>query len=432
MRFLQNSPLLPQLRILYSKGEQPFWAIASQALTSGGNFFTTIIIVQSVGLTVFGRFSITFLTMMVVRSFLVGMLLTPMSVIGPKLHSTSDAAYRGFLLANAVSMSLIISIVLYVAFSLYGHLMGVEWLFDVAFGLGLANFTNNLADFFRRYEFSRSRAVRAFWIDFFRYATQLLLFLALSTIWLDWFTPQAALYAVAGGGLAACFAGAFYYGNFDCNRALNQIMWLRHWNFVKWVSPGVALESIHGMGPLFIGAALLGEATLGSVRMIQQLANILNLPINALQQIAPAIAARKFQQSGLQGLVYLLTRFLLGGLSLLVVSCAAILLGWEQICKLLFKSQESELLFIFVLYALLNFETLFKQLLFVFFHSIENPRVYLEAGFIAAVVSIVAIFPMTSIWGAYAIPASLIAGSTAVILFLGLRVNQSFSGKHPI
>lgn len=69
------------------------WAVMSQIVTSGANFLT--ILVRTLGLEGFGLISICFLLIMILRNFLNGMVLIPMSALGPKRSDSSQAAYRG-------------------------------------------------------------------------------------------------------------------------------------------------------------------------------------------------------------------------------------------------------------------------------------------------------------------------------------------------
>lgn len=430
MAFLQGL-FPPCIRELRHRNLSPVWAMASQVVTSAGNFVTSVIIVRELGLIEFGRFSIAFLIVMIVRNFLNGAVLTPMSVIAPKLRPATAPAYRGFLLTNGLGFSLGVSMLLYLITGALGQLISSPWLPDVALPLALANFTSNFADYFRRYEFVRFRPAWAFWIDGVRYMVQLGVLGALALFWHQGFTPQTALYAIALGGLAGCIFGAMIYGNLAHNRSLNRSLWLRHWKFVKWMTPGVVLDSIQSSAPLFIGAALMGEATLGGVRAVQQLANILSLPTNAMQQVAPSMAARRFQQGGLHAMTKLLGVLLALAMAMLILSSGIVLAGWDLVCGMLFKSHAPELLVIFLLYSLLNFESLLKQMFFVFFQSSENPRVFLETGLLGAVVTVVAILVLASYLNEIAIPMASIIANTAAIAFLLFRLGQTFARYRP-
>ena len=113
---------------LYRGSRQPRWVMASQMVTSGANFATTLIVVTSLGLETFGQFSLCFILMMIARNFLVGLVLAPRSAITPRLGRHALAGYRGFLAANTLVFSLGSSLLLYVLAAPLGAVLDAPWL----------------------------------------------------------------------------------------------------------------------------------------------------------------------------------------------------------------------------------------------------------------------------------------------------------------
>lgn len=288
--------------------EEPAWAFSSQIVTSAANFATTILVVRIAGLGEFGRFSIAFMTMMIVRNVLVGAVLTPMSSIAPKLAPTSIRAYRGFLLANGIIFGFLTSALIYATFQIVGRYADLPWLNAMSLSLSLVIFTASMADFFRRFQFVVERSARAFIIDLVRFTVQLVMLGLVALGWRQTFDSDAALYCIAVGGISAIGVGMRFYGHAGWNASLSRLLWLRHWNFIKWLVPSMALEVLQSSVPQFAAAAILGESSLGLIKATQQITNILNLPLNALQQILPSLAATKLSKSGYAAMVKFLRK----------------------------------------------------------------------------------------------------------------------------
>ena len=414
-----------RLHRVFRGSSGPSWALASQLVTSGGNFVTSAIIVRQLGLTEFGRFSVAVLLIMIVRNFFNGTVLVPISVIGPKLRSGSVTAYRGFILLNTVVFSFGTSFILFAIARFSATFMTGQWFADLAAAMALANITANTADFFRRYEFARFRPAWAFAIDAVRFFVQLATLAVLATVFRSSFTSASALQSVAAGGAAATILGMLIYGAIQWRVRLARALWPRHWHFIRWMLPGVALDSVQANAPLFIGGAVLGEAALGGVRAVQQLANILSLPTNALQQVAPAMASQKYREAGSQAMSRLLIRLSAVGFMVLLGSSVVVLVAWTYVAQMLFRSHNAHLLEIFLVYCLVNLSSLIKQMMFVYFQSVENPRAVSETSLVGAIATVLAIFALVAPLGDLAIPMASSIAAALTIVFLVVRV------KHP-
>ncbi|MCP4184060.1 MAG: hypothetical protein GY761_12200 [Hyphomicrobiales bacterium] len=287
---------------LYNGTRSARWAMCSQVITSGSNFLTALIIVRSLGLEEFGRFSICFLLLMIVRNFLIGTILTPMSSIGSKLTRVSRPAYRGFLVVNGLVFALGSSLVLYIGATVFGTAFNLSWLPEFAIPLVVANFLSLAADFFRRYHFVNESPPLAFGVDLIRYCVQMVILLGFISILEAHFSAQIGLWAIAIGSGGGAVFGYGHYGWLRWSQRLSDTVWPRHWNFIKWMTPSYILDAIQHNAPLFIAGAFLGEVGLGTIRAMQQLANVLNLPLNALQQVAPSLAATAYKKSGNVGM----------------------------------------------------------------------------------------------------------------------------------
>lgn len=414
---------LSRLAPFYRGSRQPRWAMASQIVTSGANFVTAIIIVRVLGLEAFGLFSICFLLIMIVRNFLNGCVLVPMSSIGPKLRPTSLPAYRGFAAVNALAFAVLSGVLMFAIVTPLGTILNIPALPELALAAALANLAANLADYIRRHHFVYEAPARAFAVDLVRFGIQVGLLLWLAAAATGVFSAQTALYAMAAGSLCGIAVGCFGFGRASWSPRLSRVLWPRHWRFIKWMTPATALEAIQGNAPIFVAGALLGETALGLIRAVQQLANILNLPFNALQQIAPSMAARAFSGGGLQALSQFLTR--VAGLSagVLLVASIAVIAAADLIMGAVFRINVADALPVFLVFCVLNLALVLRLPLIVLYQVREEPSVITAANLVGGTVSLLLSLFLISEIGPAGVPlVGIIVVASTLLVFWGAHV----------
>jgi O-antigen/teichoic acid export membrane protein len=281
-------------KIKSSASRDGAWALASQVVSSAATFAVSILIVRSIGYEEFGRFSICFLALIVIRNLQGGLISTPMSTIWPELPATSFGGYRYFLLYQIVTFATVTSITLILIFSSIALIFDLHWLYSLLFPSVLANLFLIFSEFFRRYWVVSGSSLRGFLTEALRSATQVAVTFALPLC----FAGQGSLgassfvYTLAVAGAIGMLAGAISFGRIERSTGLNNVVWPRHRRFIRWMTPTVLLESIQSTGLVLIAAPLLGEAAVGVLRTIESLSNLVALPLNAAAGVAPVLGSR--------------------------------------------------------------------------------------------------------------------------------------------
>lgn len=402
--------------------------MASQIVTSGANFVTAIVIVRVLGLEAFGLFSICFLLIMIVRNFLNGCVLVPMSSIGPKLRPSSLAAYRGFAAVNALAFAVLSGVLLFAIVTPLGAILNSPTLPDLALAAAMANLAANLADFMRRHHFVYEAPARAFAVDLVRFGVQVGLLFWLATATTGMFSAETALYAMAAGSLCGIAVGCFGFGRASWSPRLSKALWPRHWRFIKWMTPATALEAVQGNAPIFIAGALLGETALGLIRAVQQLANVLNLPFNALQQIAPSMAARALSGDGAQALNRFLTRLAGASAAALLVTSIAVIAAADLVLGTLFRLNVADALPIFLVFCVLNLALVLRLPLIVFYQAREEPSVITAANLVGSGVSLLLSFFLIAEIGPAGVPlVGIVVVASTLLVFWGSHLVYRFA-----
>ncbi|MGD8663730.1 MAG: hypothetical protein PVH37_27635, partial [Desulfobacterales bacterium] len=83
------------IRNFLGRYSQINWALLDQAMVSGVNFLTGIILVRFLGLEEFGRFTLTWLIILFFNSIQFSAVISPMMSIGPKQAEKELQQYYG-------------------------------------------------------------------------------------------------------------------------------------------------------------------------------------------------------------------------------------------------------------------------------------------------------------------------------------------------
>lgn len=298
------------------------WALSDQALVSGANFLTGILLARYLGIEEFGRFTLAWLVLEFVLNLQATMVITPMLSIGAKQTGEKADKYFSATLISQISLGFISSILL-----LIGVLVADAVFYDgrysaLAIPISIATLAANLQHFLRRYAFTRRAPVIAFGSDFMRYAIQIGVL-----IWLFRMTSLDAghvLFIITFAGFISLLPGIRLMWPIKTDRPAFKEMARRHWNFGKWLIPSTLLTWT--LYNLFIAAtgAILGAAAVGGIRATQNIVAVSHILILGLENIVPVMAARHFQESGGPGLTrYLLKFSIFGGMAMGAIVVAA-------------------------------------------------------------------------------------------------------------
>lgn len=317
------STYFTRARSVFDQNAYAAWTLFSQIVTSAVNFLVSIVIIRAFGLETFGQFSIAFMVLMISTNFLNTMVLTPLSVIAPRIASARRPAYFGLLVLIVSGFSLLMGTVILVGFLAIGTWFDVAWAREIAPVLFVANTLVCLFEFIRRYHLSFTSAERPFLMELLRQGLKLVLVCAAAFA----FPGIASLAVIIGllgvAALAGLLPGLSGLPAIDWRAARSDAARAEHLNYMRWTAPGTLFEMVHANLPLFIGAPLLGESAIGLVRAVYQIANILVLPLQALLKFGPVLAGRAYSERGLPGL----TAFIRRSTAISVLGVAALTLA---------------------------------------------------------------------------------------------------------
>lgn len=414
----QAMPLMQLALARYRGAREPFWALMSQVLTSGTNFATSLIMIRAAGLQEFGRFSVCFVMLMLTRKFLIFVFLTPMSSILPTVDEDRLPSYFTFLHLYALGFAVLTSALLVVPAQPLGDLLNSPWLYRLGAALFFANTLANLSDFARRLLLDRGLVVQSFVVDCVRFGAQIALMLLLAFSRPSDLTAGMALWLIAAGSFLGVAAAALMSGRQRYSLAHFTDFWSRHRHYTGWGTVSTALETVQNLAPLLIANAILGEVATGTLRALQQLANILNLPLNALLQAMPGMAAKRFAAQGSGQMKRLLARVTLVAIAGVVVMSLAVVAASDLVLARVLKLDDPSALPIFFAYMALNVFTLLRLPVVVMCNVLEIPQIAALPHLLGAVLTIALTFAGIGLLGPIIVPLVTAVGlllTTALI-----------------
>lgn len=295
------------------------WALLDQALVSGVNFLTSILLARYLGLAEYGRLTLAWMAVLFFNSLQVAAIISPMMSIGPKQAESQVAKYYGAVFLNQLLWSTASFFLLLIGMWL-SKFFRPEWnVQDLAFPLAAALATYQLQDFLRRYFFVQGSAALAFLNDVISYFGQLFL-LVILFLYTE-IDAKMALWVIAGTSLAAVATGIFSLGNLQfAQNDLTRIS-LQHWQFSKWLLGSAVMQWTSGNYFLVVAGGVLGASTVGAIRAAQNIFGMTHVLFQGLENVVPVKASLHYAKGGMDALIKYLKQvtYLAGGATLLIV-----------------------------------------------------------------------------------------------------------------
>lgn len=275
------------------------YSLTAQIFSSGGSFISALILFRMLGAEGFGVYTVCYISLLVGRNVLTSAILVPMSTLSNDYNSAKTKSYIEFGFAASIIFSISLSVVSAIL------LIAAAAKFDGLWGIGLvgpvvvAIFINLIADYIRRHLIITGHHATSSAIEIVRQISHISA-LTISTAIYDRIQISTAFYFVALSGFCSLIPlPILLQRRWMVRPSWSPEIMRDYWNITRWTLPSTLLESLQGNLPLIIVGTVLGEAALGVLRAVQQIANILNLPANALNQLIHSVAARSFASGGL-------------------------------------------------------------------------------------------------------------------------------------
>ena len=324
------------------------WALLDQALVSGVNFFTGIILVRYLGLAEFGRFTLIWLIILFFNSIQFAAVISPMMSIGPKQAENEFPQYYGAIFLQQLFWTGICVILIFSC--VWGSQFFYDWqIHKLAVPLAAVLLAIQFQDFLRRYFFVRERAASAFFNDCICYLARLLLLV----VFLNFRVLEIneVLWIITFSATLATLIGFSKTERLIFSRIIVHRVIMSHWHFSKWLIVSALLQWMSGNFFLVAAGGILGVIAVGTIKAAQNIIGITHVFFQALENIVPSRASFFYKQGGAGSLIGYLKRVsFVGGIVTLCITLIVCLFP-ELWISLLYGEIYSEISYVLLWYG---------------------------------------------------------------------------------
>src|SRR6266851_1032625 len=310
--------------LLRISGGREMSALVDQALVSGINFITNVILARVLGLHDYGIFALAWTTVLFANSLQWAFIVSPMMSVGPKQEPEDRPLYYGSVLVQEIVFALVCAVAVFVAVRVSATHFPQWDVYNLGAPLSFATLSYLLQDFVRRYLFSTRQSKRALASDAISYLTQLPIILLLSQR--AHFSSQAALWVIAATSLAGFAVGCYYFEPVRLQFSSLREVFVRHWKISRWLAPSAFMQ--WSSGNLFAMAAPIyyGAAAAGILRAAQNIVGVAHIWFLGLDNVVPAEAARRMHSKGFDASFHYIKQIMWrwGMITLLFVTVVAV------------------------------------------------------------------------------------------------------------
>ncbi|MGB0958889.1 MAG: lipopolysaccharide biosynthesis protein [Halocynthiibacter sp.] len=353
----------------------PIWILGSQLCISAGNFLLSLTLARFLGLGEFGVFTLIFFAFMFCRKLLDGLILVPLTSLQKNHTENAEPfwAYAHFSVvmfcSAAVGLGLLAGLVFLpveqcmISLFALSAIIGAEWV--------------------RRILYMLKRPVLAFSYDMARYGGLVFCMVILGLT--GGLTLSRSLLVLAGVTMITSLVFGYISGApFRRMGKEKQGIAAAHGTYVKGIAAGVSCDALSGHGPFFIAGMLLSDTQIGIIRLMHQLANLFNIPFNAINLGALPYAMTALREGGKERLSRFLGQVLCGSAGLFVLSFLGVATLFDHGIHALRLPETATAQALFWGFVVMNFVNLLRQAPTQYFQACLDTK-RLQQGFFIGV-----------------------------------------------
>jgi O-antigen/teichoic acid export membrane protein len=381
-----------QLSSLIKRYANINWALADQAMISGANFLTGILLARYLGVTEFGVFTLGWAIVLLVQSIQSSVVIAPLMSIGPRQSEHERTNYIGSVVVQQAGFAV---------FSTALFLFGI-WAADLLFpnlnldaltwSLGAAVLVSQVQNFVRRLFFTYGRGLVAFVMDFVRYAGQVLILAwLLRTFHMD---AASAFWTMSGTALASTLLAVSFLERVTFDRDNLRTTFFRHWAFSKWLLSSDLMRWATDNLYTFVAAGMIGAAAVGAIRATQNLVGLTHILTQGLENVVPPGAARRLREDGKPAFLQFLKRVTIFGSCIVGTIAVVASAAPEFWLALIYGKEYAGSGYLVVWWSVCYFLHFLVQQIGVGLRTIEQTKAVFWAQLITTIISVVSVYPL--------------------------------------
>ncbi|MEL6256439.1 MAG: hypothetical protein AAFR87_30835 [Bacteroidota bacterium] len=381
--------------------------LLDQALVSGSNFLTAILITRLAGLEEYGFFALAWMGLLLMSSLQQAFIQAPMMSLGPKKSQKDQNNYfpaSQFLQICFASLIFLLICPLVAKADLLLPKWKVSELFPI---LPLAILAYLMQEYYRRYFFITSRASYALILDGIAYLGMLggILFLYVRE---QLHSNNIYLLVLISFGIAAVLGFILAKLSLKKGRAGFSFILKVHWNYASWLLGTALLQFFSSNYFLLAAAALLGPLALGALRIAQNLLGLTHVLFQAMENVVPVKAAESYAKEGFVAMKKYLQKLSIRS-GMVILGILVILgLSAKWVLSLVYGVEYETYAYLLIGYCFFYLSLFPGYPLRYALRSIEHTRPIFISYVLSTAFSLFLAFPMVKRWELLGVVAGLI------------------------
>lgn len=407
---------MKRLLNIYHNNRQAPIALLDQALVSGANFVTGVLLARFLGLHAYGIFAMAWLVVLFFGSVQQSFIIAPLQTLVPKRDPDEQRRLKASLfliqlLTGLLSMALT-----------WGFCQLSETLFLDQTPLGgltiilpVTVFTFLMNEYFRKLFFAESRQQTALVLDLISYGTQIAgLLLVASQGALD---LRRALIIIAVSNSISTVYGLFRSHGLSADFAHFRRHLAEVWDYSGWLIGTSLLQWCSGNFFIITAGGLLGPAPVGAIRMAQNVVGVLNILFLAMENFIPTNAAKIYHEFGLRYLYTYLRQVMLLAGAATIAALSMIMVFSREIIRMLYGAGFEEYDHVLLGFSILYVFVFTGLPLRYFIRTVEKNRDIFISYVLSAGTSLLLAGPMVSGFGVTGVVIGLVLAQVIVQLW---------------
>lgn len=370
---------------------------ADQALVSGLNFLSSVLLARYLGLEGFGVYSIAWLGVMIASSFNQPFIIAPMQTLSGKKADVAYSDYMQALVFKQLFFATLMGLLSFFVVIIMSYVLDKWKVQSIILAFPLAVFAFLLQDFFRRYFFVIGKPYKSLLIDAIAYGGVLVAAFAIHFV--RSMDAQFILLLTSVFFLYASLVGLWSLDQLRFNpRVIKQTI-LEHWDFSKWLTVTALLQWFSGNLFIIAAGAILGPVAVGVTRMAQNIVGITHVLFLAMENIVPVRASNHQREGGNEEMFRYLWKFALqmGAVTLTLLTLIAIFSN--QIILLFYGPEYAIYQHILIGFCALYVIVFMGYPLRYAIRTLENTRLIFVSFIASSVFSVLTAYPIIKAFG---------------------------------
>lgn len=391
-------------------------SLFDQLVVSGGNFTLTIFLARALTAEDFGFFSICWLIVISIASLIQAIFIAPMLSLTPKLSEIDKKKFCSLLFFELIIMLMFLcSFILFLL--IIAKYLNYNEVIIVLFGLLFLAPSYYVYEFLRRNLMLRGENLFLLITDVFCYGLMLVAIFLSESIELDLvFIIVSSCFTFAI--VLLCCKSRFELFQVVKNFKSYRSMVIKQYNFSKWLVKSSILQFFNGNAYVLITGCFLGVAQVAYLKMAQNIVGIINPIYVFLDNHAQLYLAKTRFEKGAEACNKEYVKIVFACMSCLILLLSIVYIFRTNIILFIYDEQPDVIYSYLTLMLVLSAFTGANFLQRLIIKVRENTKVIYKSYVYSSVLSLLAVYPLITLYGGLAAVQAMIVAQVVMLFVL--------------